>query len=159
MGCVLIQERKVIAYTSRQWQGSERNRPTHDLELGAVVFALKIWRCDSAREQDVEGLVSEISTLRLCVILHEPFDVEHGTMLHGSNDAVVRIDGRWKGMGRPRGFASQFGSSLSRAQSYIGDGVLRGSTSGPMVPWSADVRGLGRRVTTCAVTAVWTSLH
>ncbi|CAA7040406.1 unnamed protein product [Microthlaspi erraticum] len=44
LGCVLMQEGRVIAYASRQWQGSERNRPTHDLELGAVIFALKIWR-------------------------------------------------------------------------------------------------------------------
>ncbi|CAA7032631.1 unnamed protein product [Microthlaspi erraticum] len=44
LGCVLMQEGRVIAYASRQWQGYERNRPTHDLELGAVIFALKIWR-------------------------------------------------------------------------------------------------------------------
>ncbi|CAA7059644.1 unnamed protein product [Microthlaspi erraticum] len=43
-GCVLMLEGRVIAYASRQWQGSERNCPTHDLELGAVMFALKIWR-------------------------------------------------------------------------------------------------------------------
>ncbi|CAA7021826.1 unnamed protein product [Microthlaspi erraticum] len=137
LGCVLMQEGRVIAYASRQWQGSERNRPTHDLELGAVIFALKIWRSyllgetvqvftdhkslqhiftqpmmnarqtrwvefladyqvsinyhpgkanlvadalsrrryDSAVERDVESLVGEISTLRLCAISHEPFDI------------------------------------------------------------------------------------
>ena len=44
LGCVLMQNGKVIAYASRQLQVHERNYTTHDLELGAVVFALKIWR-------------------------------------------------------------------------------------------------------------------
>ncbi|KAM1521892.1 hypothetical protein ACFX10_012067 [Malus domestica] len=44
LGCVLMQHDKVIAYASRQLKIHERNYPTHDLELGAVVFALKIWR-------------------------------------------------------------------------------------------------------------------
>ena len=44
LGCVLIQEGKVVAYASRQLKPHERNYPTHDLELAAVVFALKIWR-------------------------------------------------------------------------------------------------------------------
>ncbi|XP_035540235.1 uncharacterized protein LOC118344217 [Juglans regia] len=44
LGCVLMQEGKVVAYASRQLKDHERNYPTHDLELAAVVFALKIWR-------------------------------------------------------------------------------------------------------------------
>ncbi|WMV41443.1 hypothetical protein MTR67_034828 [Solanum verrucosum] len=44
LGCVLMQNGKVIAYTSRQLKVHEKNYPTHDLELAAVVFALKIWR-------------------------------------------------------------------------------------------------------------------
>ena len=44
LGCVLMQNRKVVAYASRQLKVHERNYPTHDLELAAVVFALKIWR-------------------------------------------------------------------------------------------------------------------
>ncbi|GJT20458.1 reverse transcriptase domain-containing protein [Tanacetum coccineum] len=43
-GCVLMQRGKVIAYASRQLKKHENNYTTHDLELGAVVFALKIWR-------------------------------------------------------------------------------------------------------------------
>jgi hypothetical protein len=42
--CVLMQEGHVIAYTSRQLRKHELNYPTHDLELAAVVHALKIWR-------------------------------------------------------------------------------------------------------------------
>ncbi|XP_061362923.1 uncharacterized protein LOC133306619 [Gastrolobium bilobum] len=44
LGCVLMQERKVVAYASRQLRPHEENYPTHDLELAAVVFTLKIWR-------------------------------------------------------------------------------------------------------------------
>ena len=44
LGCVLIQDGKVVAYASRQLKQHEQNYPTHDLELDAVVFALKIWR-------------------------------------------------------------------------------------------------------------------
>ncbi|GJY21870.1 putative reverse transcriptase domain-containing protein [Tanacetum coccineum] len=44
LGSVLMQNEKVIAYASRQLKIHEKNYTTHDLELGAVVFALKIWR-------------------------------------------------------------------------------------------------------------------
>ena len=44
LGCVLMQDGKVVAYASRQLKPHEKNYPTHDLELVAVVFALKIWR-------------------------------------------------------------------------------------------------------------------
>ncbi|GJY61987.1 putative reverse transcriptase domain-containing protein [Tanacetum coccineum] len=44
LGAVLMQKEKVIAYASRQLKPHEENYSTHDLELGAVVFALKIWR-------------------------------------------------------------------------------------------------------------------
>ncbi|GJW25238.1 putative reverse transcriptase domain-containing protein [Tanacetum coccineum] len=43
-GCVLMQQGKVIAYASRQLKIHENNNTTYDLELGVVVFALKIWR-------------------------------------------------------------------------------------------------------------------
>ena len=42
LGCVLMQEKKAMAYASRQLKVHERNYPTHDLELAAIVFALKI---------------------------------------------------------------------------------------------------------------------
>ncbi|XP_074369633.1 uncharacterized protein LOC141711091 [Apium graveolens] len=44
LGCVLMQHDKVIAYASRQLKPHEQKYPTHDLELAAIVFALKIWR-------------------------------------------------------------------------------------------------------------------
>ncbi|KAK8535568.1 hypothetical protein V6N12_057084 [Hibiscus sabdariffa] len=44
LGCVLMQDGKVIAYASRQLKPHEVNYPTHDLELAVIVFALKLWR-------------------------------------------------------------------------------------------------------------------
>ncbi|MCI42757.1 CCHC-type integrase, partial [Trifolium medium] len=43
LGGVLKQKGQVVAYVSRQLKVHERNYPTHDLELAAVVFALKVW--------------------------------------------------------------------------------------------------------------------
>ncbi|WMV55422.1 hypothetical protein MTR67_048807, partial [Solanum verrucosum] len=44
LGCVLMQEGKVISYVSRKLKLHELNYPTHDLELTVVMFALNIWR-------------------------------------------------------------------------------------------------------------------
>ena len=44
LGCVMMQNGKVVAYAFCQLKNYEKNYPTHDLELAAVVFALKIWR-------------------------------------------------------------------------------------------------------------------
>ena len=44
LGAILMWNSKVIAYASRQQKEHEKNHPTHDLELAAVVFTLKIWR-------------------------------------------------------------------------------------------------------------------
>ena len=43
LGCVLMKSESVVAYGSRQLMNHEQNYPTHDLELAAIVFALKIW--------------------------------------------------------------------------------------------------------------------
>jgi hypothetical protein len=44
LGCVLMQNEKVVTYASRLLKPHEQNYPTHDLELAAIVHALKIWR-------------------------------------------------------------------------------------------------------------------
>ena len=44
LGCILIQDDKVVAYASRQLKKHEENYLIHDLELAVVVHALKIWR-------------------------------------------------------------------------------------------------------------------
>ena len=43
LGCVLMQCKRVVAYGSRQLNNYERNYPTHNMDLAAIVFALKIW--------------------------------------------------------------------------------------------------------------------
>lgn len=45
LGCLLMQNERVVAYASRQLKEHEKNYPMHDLELAAIVQALKIWRC------------------------------------------------------------------------------------------------------------------
>ena len=44
LGCVLMQNDKMIAYALRQLKLHDMNYPTHDLELAVVVFSVKIWR-------------------------------------------------------------------------------------------------------------------
>ena len=44
LGCVLMQSVRVVAYGSWQLKSQEQSYPTHDMELAAIVFALKIWR-------------------------------------------------------------------------------------------------------------------
>lgn len=45
LGCVLIQNRHVVAYASRQFKPFEVNYLTHELDLAVEIFSLKIWRC------------------------------------------------------------------------------------------------------------------
>jgi len=44
LGYVLMQDKKVVAYASRQLKVHKNNYPTHDMELATMVFTLKIWR-------------------------------------------------------------------------------------------------------------------
>ena len=44
LGCVLMQHKRVVVYAPRQLKKHELNYPTHDLELAAIIFALKTWR-------------------------------------------------------------------------------------------------------------------
>lgn len=44
LGCVLMQNGRVVAHASKQLKKHEQNYPTHDLEMAVVIFALKIWR-------------------------------------------------------------------------------------------------------------------
>ena len=44
LGCVMMQSGRMVAYGSRQLKNHGQNYPTHDMELAAIVFALKIWR-------------------------------------------------------------------------------------------------------------------
>nr|GEU79011.1 putative reverse transcriptase domain-containing protein [Tanacetum cinerariifolium] len=55
LGAVLMQKERVIAYASHQLKIHEKNYMTHDLELGAVVFTLKMWRHYLARKEENYG--------------------------------------------------------------------------------------------------------
>jgi hypothetical protein len=84
LGGVLMQDGKVVAYASRQLRIHERNYPTHDLELAAVGFVLKIWkslqealgsksRLSSAYHHQTDGqsertIQSLEDLLRVCVL-------------------------------------------------------------------------------------------
>ncbi|CAA7055045.1 unnamed protein product [Microthlaspi erraticum] len=108
LGCVLMQEGRVIAYASRQWQAYRSSQDHKSLQhiftqpmmnarqtrwvefladyqvsinyhpgkANLVADALSRRRYDSAVERDVESLVGEISTLRLCAISQEPLGLE-----------------------------------------------------------------------------------
>ncbi|KAL5549534.1 hypothetical protein UlMin_004765 [Ulmus minor] len=70
LGAVLMQNRRVITYASWQLKIHEKNYSTHDLELVAVVFALKIWRhylyeLKDIQELDIEVISGQLSTLTL----------------------------------------------------------------------------------------------
>ena len=43
LGCVLMQRGRVILFALRQLKPNERNYPTYDLKLAAIIFALKVW--------------------------------------------------------------------------------------------------------------------
>ncbi|GJS02674.1 putative reverse transcriptase domain-containing protein [Tanacetum coccineum] len=82
LGCVLMQHGKVIAYASRQLKPYEVNYPTHDLELAAVVFALKIWRhylygeaCDTFT--DHKNKEAQMATRELWVLCRMLNTVKH----------------------------------------------------------------------------------
>ncbi|XP_070029560.1 uncharacterized protein [Nicotiana sylvestris] len=59
LGCVLMQRGKTIAYESGQLKKHEKHYPTHDLELAAVIYALKIWQQDLYK-YNKSSLVAEV---------------------------------------------------------------------------------------------------
>ncbi|WVZ95181.1 hypothetical protein U9M48_040978 [Paspalum notatum var. saurae] len=79
LGCVLMQEVKVIAYASRQLRKHEVNYPTHDLELAAVVHALKIWRHylfgNRWKANVVADALSRKSYVNMAVAFQMPFEL------------------------------------------------------------------------------------
>jgi hypothetical protein len=87
LGCVLMQEGWVIAYPSRQLRQHEEHYPTHDLELVAVVHALKIWHhyllgniCHLYTDQKSLKYIFTQSELnmrqRRCIELIKDYDLE-----------------------------------------------------------------------------------
>nr|GEW66361.1 hypothetical protein [Tanacetum cinerariifolium] len=85
LGCVLMQKVRVIAYVSMQLKIHEKNYTTHDLELGAVVFALKIWRHYLYR---TKSSYSVTTTMRFAIILSSIKD----RILAAQNEASEVVD-------------------------------------------------------------------
>nr|GEU58857.1 putative reverse transcriptase domain-containing protein [Tanacetum cinerariifolium] len=101
LGDMLMQREKVIAYASRQLKPREENYTTHDLELGAVVFALKIWEILSERIKPLRArslvmtihpkLPSQILKAQTKAIIEENIKAEN---LRGMDKAFeIRSDG------------------------------------------------------------------
>nr|GEW82654.1 putative reverse transcriptase domain-containing protein [Tanacetum cinerariifolium] len=115
LGVVLMQREKVISYASHQLKIHEKNYMTHDLELGAVVFALKIWRHylqilnaqtearkpENIKKEDVGGIETDPMDKLVRIYLKEVV-TRHG--IH-----VLRISDR------DLKFASNFWRSLQNA--------------------------------------------
>ncbi|KAK1649653.1 hypothetical protein QYE76_067458, partial [Lolium multiflorum] len=133
LGCVLMQEGKVVSYLSRQLKQHEQNYPTHDLELAAVVLALKVWRhylmgrmtvveyrdkfltlsryapdetdtVEKRKERFLNGLHDEMQT----VLVNIPF-----ADLEALVDSAIQMEGKLNqaNENRKRRMASQSGSS------------------------------------------------
>ncbi|GJV04177.1 putative reverse transcriptase domain-containing protein [Tanacetum coccineum] len=84
--CVLMQRGKVIAYASRQLKAHKKNYTTHDLELGAVVFALKTWR----HYFEIRYHPRKVNVV--ADALSEASNVENATaeMMHGLDQLIER---------------------------------------------------------------------
>jgi len=63
LGCVLMQDNRVIAYASRALRPHEQNYPTHDLELAAVIHALKIWRHYLMGTHSISTPITKVSNI------------------------------------------------------------------------------------------------
>ncbi|KAI3797722.1 hypothetical protein L1987_32985 [Smallanthus sonchifolius] len=102
LGCVLMQQDKVIAYASRQLKIHEKNYTTHDLELGAIVFALKIRRhylyATDALSQKEQSKPIRVKALRLDLKLDlmEQIKEIHPKALEEENIKKKRMVGKQK---------------------------------------------------------------
>nr|GEV20587.1 hypothetical protein [Tanacetum cinerariifolium] len=102
LGCVLMQRGKVIAYASRQLKIHEKNYTPYDLELGAVMFALKIWRhylYETKSEERVKPkriramhMTFHLSIKDKILAAQEEASDEQAEMQRGMNELMERAD-------------------------------------------------------------------
>ncbi|GJU92832.1 putative reverse transcriptase domain-containing protein [Tanacetum coccineum] len=84
LGVVLMQKEKVIAYASRQLKIHEKNYTTHDLQLEAVVFALRMKSKRGSRRLEPKG--TEQATMKL--IMHESHKSKYS--IHPGSDKMYQ---------------------------------------------------------------------
>ncbi|GJS25592.1 putative reverse transcriptase domain-containing protein [Tanacetum coccineum] len=142
-----MQRGKVIAYASRQLKIHEKNYTTHDLELGAVVFALKIWihylyRTNSVIYIDHKSLQYIFNQKELNMRQHrwiEPFsDYDCEIRYHPSKENVVANALSRKERIKPK----RVGAMNMTIQSSIKDRILVTQNEVSEVPLTGDVRTL-----------------
>nr|GEZ14792.1 putative reverse transcriptase domain-containing protein [Tanacetum cinerariifolium] len=93
LGAMLMQNKKVIAYASRQLKIHKKNYTTHDLELGAVVFALKIWRHYLYRTRESNVVADALSRKeRFTSLFWQALHKALGTGLNMSNAYHLETD-------------------------------------------------------------------
>ncbi|GJS84993.1 putative reverse transcriptase domain-containing protein [Tanacetum coccineum] len=108
LGCVLMQRGKVIAYALRQLKTHEKNYTMHDLELGAVVFALKTWRHYLYGTKSKERLKSRRVRAMARTIqagMREKIQAAQSEALKQENVIMGKPDGMDKQMEKNRGLA------------------------------------------------------
>ncbi|GJY43677.1 putative reverse transcriptase domain-containing protein [Tanacetum coccineum] len=95
LGAVLMQREKVIAYASRQLKPNEENYTTHDLELGVVVFALKIWRHylyhASIKATPFEALYGRKCRSSVCWVEVRDVQLTGPKIIHETTEKIVQI--------------------------------------------------------------------
>ncbi|GJY91076.1 putative reverse transcriptase domain-containing protein [Tanacetum coccineum] len=95
LGAVLMQREKVIAYASRQLKLNEENYTTHDLELGAIVFALKIWRHylyhASIKAAPFEALYGRKCRSPVCWAKVGDVQLTRPEIIHETTEKIVQI--------------------------------------------------------------------
>ena len=106
--CVLMQSRRVVAYGSRQLKNHEQKYPTHDMELVAIIFALKIW-CHYLYGEQFEVLSDHKSlkyiftqqelNMRQCRWIEYLEDYDFTLHYHPSKANVVADALSWKSRG------------------------------------------------------------
>nr|GEW61929.1 putative reverse transcriptase domain-containing protein [Tanacetum cinerariifolium] len=98
LGVVLMQNEKVIAYASRQLKIHEKNYTTHDLELGAVVFALKMWRHylygTSIKATPFEALYGRKCRSLVCWADVRDAQLTGPEIIHETTEKIVQIKSR-----------------------------------------------------------------
>ncbi|KAA0057110.1 pol protein [Cucumis melo var. makuwa] len=117
LGCVLMQQGKVVAYAFRQLKSHKQNNPTHDLELAAVVFALKIWRHYLYGKANVvaDALSRKVAHSVALITKQAPFlrDFERAEIAVSLNDPYLVEKRRLVEVGQGENFSISFDDGLT----------------------------------------------